>query len=192
MTNPARANLTVLHALPGRLRVHLPDRSEAELRRLVITLQAQPAVQSARANPLTGTVLVRFDTRALDTAALEALIRVSGRAPAAPRPRAVTRERRWEKRVALRRRSRPAPRGPTRPTTATPSPRPTRVIWPVIHLLFCASPIGLALHVGEVCWAVWPFVTRRRTRAPGVAARSFVRVGDASRQARDRRPSIAS
>jgi hypothetical protein len=29
MTNPAQANPTILHALPGRLRVHLPDRSEA-------------------------------------------------------------------------------------------------------------------------------------------------------------------
>ncbi len=43
---------------------------------------------------------------------------------------------------------------------ATPSRRPTRVLWPVVHLLFSASPIGLALHVGEVCWAVWPVVTR--------------------------------
>jgi len=190
MTSPAQANPTVLHALPGRLRVHLPDRSEAELRRLVIILQAQPAVHSARANPLTGNVLVRFDARALETAALEVLIRVSGRAPAAPRPRAVTRERRWEKRVALRRRPQPTPRGQTRPTTATPSPHPTRVIWPLIHLLFCASPIGLALHVGEVCWAVRPFMTRRGTRAPDVAAHALVR--DAGRRTRDRRWPIAS
>ncbi len=166
MTSPARAPATVLHALPGRLRVHLPPRSEAELRRLVITLQALPAVRSARATPLTGTVLVHFDARALDTATLEALICAPPRTPAASRTRGVARERRWEKRVALRRRSRPTSRGRTRATTATPPPRPTRVLWPLIHLLFCASPLGLALHVGEVCWAVWPFVIRRGTRAP--------------------------
>jgi len=170
--------------------MHLPARSEAELRRLVITLQALPAVRSAWANPLTGNVLVRFDERAMDTATLEALIRASGRTPAASRPGVVTRERRWEKQVALRRRSRPTSRGRTRPTTATPSPRPTRVLWPLIHLLFCASPLGLALHVGEVCWAVWPFVIRRGTRAPGVPVSPVV--GDNGRAARDRRWSIAS
>jgi len=78
MTSPARAPATVLHALPGRLRVHLPARSEAELRRLVITLQALPAVRSARATLLTGNVLVRFDERAMDTATLEALICAGG------------------------------------------------------------------------------------------------------------------
>ncbi len=192
MTTPARApaTATIRHALPGRLRVHLPDRSEAELRRLVRTLEALPAVRSARATPLTGTVLVRFDARAIDTATLESLICAPGRPPAASHTRGVARERRWEKRVALRRRSRPLSRGRTRATTATPPPRPTRVLWPVVHLLFSASPIGLALHVGEVCWAVWPVVTRRGPCAQGVAARTVVI--DNGRPTRDRRRSIAS
>jgi len=192
MMSPTRAPApaTVLHALPGRLRVHLPDRSEAELRRLVITLQALPSVRSARATLLTGNVLVRFDARSMDTATMEALIRARGRTPATPRPMVVARERRWEKRVALRRRPRPAPRGRTRPGTATPSPRPTRVLWPVVHLLFSASPIGLALHVGEICWAVWPVVSRRGTRANGTAARTAVI--DNGQPARDHRWSIAS
>ncbi len=167
MTSPARAPATILHVLPGRLRVHLPDRSEAELRCLVRTLEALPAVRSARATPLTGTVLVHFDPRAIDTATLEALICAPGRTPAASRTRVVARERRWEKRVALRRPSRLTSRGRTRSVTVTPSPRLTRVLWPLAHLLFSASPIGLALHVGEVCWAVWPVVTRGGTRAHG-------------------------
>jgi hypothetical protein len=60
----------IQHSIPGRVRIHLPhwpgqggDALEQRLRRC-------PGVRSARANPLTGTVLVHFDPRTTDQAAV--------------------------------------------------------------------------------------------------------------------------
>jgi calcium-translocating P-type ATPase len=53
----------VLHAVPGRLRVHLPEWSGREQRRLETSLHAVDGVRSARANPLTGNVVIEFDPR---------------------------------------------------------------------------------------------------------------------------------
>jgi hypothetical protein len=58
------------HSIPGRVRVHLPrwpghdaDAVERRLRRL-------PGVRGARANPLTRNVVIRFDRRLTDQAAV--------------------------------------------------------------------------------------------------------------------------
>jgi hypothetical protein len=82
MTAVARAQLCVIHALPGRVRVHIAcwagaDKSAVEdcLRRMVGVLRAQ-------ANPLTGNVLVFFDTAVTDQRNIMAMIRAL--APANP------------------------------------------------------------------------------------------------------------
>jgi hypothetical protein len=51
--------------------------------------------------------------------------------------------------------------------TADPSPDLSRVFWPLVHLIFAANPIGMALHVGEVLWAVAPLVGQRATPTTG-------------------------
>jgi cation transport ATPase len=56
---------SVVHSLPGRLRVHLP-RYTAHGRRLAGPIRRLPGVTRARANPLTGNVLIEFDPRATD------------------------------------------------------------------------------------------------------------------------------
>ncbi len=167
MSQPTHAVAALPAAPLGRLRLRPPGRSEAELRRLGTALAALPAVRSARVTPLTGSLLVHFDAGALDAATLHALVGGAGAAPPIPRSGGVACARRGADRVAaLRRRPRLTPRARPRPPAAATMPRPplTRVLWPVVHLLCAASPLGLALHVGEVCWAVWPFVHRWRPR----------------------------
>ena len=53
--------VTVEHVLPGRLRLRFPDRRRdtAFFEQLVSRLSQHPAVEEARANPLTGSLLVR-------------------------------------------------------------------------------------------------------------------------------------
>src|SRR5439155_3782729 len=68
--NAAVEEPRLLHALPGRMRVHLagwppegPCAAETRLRQV-------PGVLSVQANPLTGNVLVHFDTSATDAQAI--------------------------------------------------------------------------------------------------------------------------
>ena len=61
--------LWVIHALPGRIRVRLPGWSGRGHQRIEEQLRRLPGVVSARANPLTSTVLVRFDPGAITESA---------------------------------------------------------------------------------------------------------------------------
>ena len=56
--------LRLVHAVPGRVRLHLPGSSGQGLRHAEVQLRQMPGVRSARANPLTGNVLVYFDPAA--------------------------------------------------------------------------------------------------------------------------------
>ncbi|CAA9443468.1 MAG: FUPA24 P-type ATPase [uncultured Rubrobacteraceae bacterium] len=56
----------VVHAIPGRMRVHLPGWEGRGPRGLEARLRRVQGVSSARANPLTGNVLIRFDPAATD------------------------------------------------------------------------------------------------------------------------------
>ena len=56
----------LVHAVPGRVRLHLPGRSGQGLRHAEAQLRQVPGVRSAQANPLTGNVLVHFDPIATD------------------------------------------------------------------------------------------------------------------------------
>jgi Cu2+-exporting ATPase len=60
----------VLHALPGRVRLHLSGWSGEGRTALEDSLRRVPGVQYARANSLTGNVVIHFDPRAVDLSAL--------------------------------------------------------------------------------------------------------------------------
>jgi len=59
--------LQVMHALPGRLRVRLPVGDSVRGLAIEAGLRRASGVRDAHANPLTGTVLVRFDPSATNT-----------------------------------------------------------------------------------------------------------------------------
>ena len=56
----------LVHSLPGRARVHLPDWSGQDPRGLEAALRRQPGILSAQANPDTGNVLVRYSLGVTD------------------------------------------------------------------------------------------------------------------------------
>lgn len=56
----------ILHALRGRVRVHLDDWGGKGQQRIEARLRAVPGVRSAQANPLTGNVLVQYDSAQID------------------------------------------------------------------------------------------------------------------------------
>ncbi len=58
--------LEVLHALRGRVRVHLNNWSGRGQQRIEGRLRTLPGVRSAQANPLTGNVLVQYDPAQID------------------------------------------------------------------------------------------------------------------------------
>src|SRR3954470_2182497 len=67
----------IVHALPGRVRVHLPDWDGRGQRALEARLRGLPGVLSARANALTRNVLIRFDTEETDEEAVLAAVQAS-------------------------------------------------------------------------------------------------------------------
>ncbi|HEU4974864.1 MAG TPA: HAD-IC family P-type ATPase [Baekduia sp.] len=74
---------SVVHATPGRVRVHLADWSGEAPERLHAALRALPGVVDASARPATGNVVVRYDPAVTDAAALlDAVGRVDLSAPA--------------------------------------------------------------------------------------------------------------
>jgi cation-transporting P-type ATPase I len=66
---------TLVHALPGRVRVHLPGWSGEGQRALETGLRKLPGVESAQANGLTSNVLIRFDPSKVETGTLFARLR---------------------------------------------------------------------------------------------------------------------
>src|SRR2546430_14976 len=65
----------LLHALPGRLRVHLPRWRGGEQRGIERQLRALAGVRSVQVTPLTGNVLIRFDPAATNAQALLTALR---------------------------------------------------------------------------------------------------------------------
>ena len=62
----AVATPQVVHALPGRLRIHAPGWARADRAQLDERLRSLPGVEHVRASAATGNVLVRFDSSQLD------------------------------------------------------------------------------------------------------------------------------
>lgn len=67
----------IVHAIPGRVRVHLPDWDGRGQRGLEAHLRGLRGVLGARANPLTLNVLVRFDPAETDEESILAAARTS-------------------------------------------------------------------------------------------------------------------
>jgi len=67
----------LIHALPGRIRVHVPGLAGASERRLETHLRALPGVRSARANGLTSNILICFDPAMMDEQRLLTLVRTN-------------------------------------------------------------------------------------------------------------------
>src|SRR5205807_10187739 len=65
----------LLHALPGRVRVHLAGWPRERRCAVEARLRQVPGVCSVQANPLTGNVLINFDTTATDEQAILAVLR---------------------------------------------------------------------------------------------------------------------
>lgn len=65
----------LIHALPGRVRVHLPEWTGRGQRTLETRLRQVPGVRSAQANPLTGNLLVCFDPAVTDDQMVLAAVR---------------------------------------------------------------------------------------------------------------------
>ena len=55
------AQPSVIHTLPGRIRVHVPGFTGHDLRAVESRLRALPGVRGVQATPLTGNILLRFD-----------------------------------------------------------------------------------------------------------------------------------
>jgi hypothetical protein len=67
-------NLRILSQIAGRVRLHLPDELQGSLKRVEKHLDWLPGVQSVRANPLTGNILIHFDSQITTTEALTAWV----------------------------------------------------------------------------------------------------------------------
>ena len=65
----------LVHALPGRMRVHLARWPRAGQWAVEARLRQVPGVHSVQANPLTGNVLIHFDPTATDEQTLLAVVR---------------------------------------------------------------------------------------------------------------------
>src|SRR5437764_4798692 len=75
MSVTVREEPRLLHALPGRIRVHLPQWRGDGQRGIERRLRALPGVRSVQATPLTGNVLIRFAPAATNVQALLAALR---------------------------------------------------------------------------------------------------------------------
>ena len=72
---------SLVHSVPGRVRVHLPALTPQNRRELENALRHQPGIDSVQANPDTGNVLIRFAPGSLDG---PAVLRLASSALAAP------------------------------------------------------------------------------------------------------------
>jgi hypothetical protein len=139
---------TVIHALPGRIRVHLPDASAPGRDDVLALLEGALGLRSARLNTVTGNVLIRYDTALTDAAAiLFVLQRAPAASPAVTKNSVTTLPSLW---------------------TSVPLPDPGRVVLPMLHLVYSCSPIGATMHAGELAWAIGRSAGRARTAMPAL------------------------
>jgi len=70
MSMAVAAEPRLLHAIPGRIRVHLPDLSDQEVRAAESAIRRLPGVRAVEATPLTGNALVLYDRHATSADAI--------------------------------------------------------------------------------------------------------------------------
>jgi hypothetical protein len=74
MDVPKSVSPQILSLVPGRVRVHLPQWSGADARELEARLACVEGIHSARANSLTGNVLIHFDPQRLSIDRLRTIL----------------------------------------------------------------------------------------------------------------------
>jgi hypothetical protein len=57
------SSFTVVHSIPGRIRIHIPDWRNLELGALERRIRLVPGVRTVAVNSLTQNVLIRFDSK---------------------------------------------------------------------------------------------------------------------------------
>ena len=70
---------SLVHDVPGRVRVHLPELSTDNRRDLENVLRHQPGIQSVQANPDTGNVLIRFSPGLTDSRTVLGMVGAAAR-----------------------------------------------------------------------------------------------------------------
>jgi hypothetical protein len=73
----ANLNPRIKHAIPGRLRVHLPQLTAASVPHFETALRRVAGVRSVRASALTGNVLIHFDPQQIRQDQLLSLLRIA-------------------------------------------------------------------------------------------------------------------
>jgi hypothetical protein len=140
---PSGVAISVVHRLPGRLRLHLSNGSEDEREYLEQIIARARGVRSVRANSLTGNVLIHYDTASTDEPAVLDVVRnaliVAGRTARIESDAAVSGRGGYHA---------------VSPVTGRPAPDPSRIVMPVLHLVYSATPVGVAMHLGELAWAL--------------------------------------
>jgi copper chaperone CopZ len=76
----------LFHAVPGRVRVHVPALAGYSARSVEAQVRRVPGVRDVEANPFTGNVLVRFDPRATTARAILDALRTPGPGPDGSEP----------------------------------------------------------------------------------------------------------
>jgi hypothetical protein len=136
-------DMSIIHALPGRLRVHLPDRLGAEWEHIAEIVSMTRGVIGIHESRLTGNILIRYDGSLTDEwTILGTLGHALPSACRGGKPRSAVRL--------------PVRRTDVSATNASleGSRDPSRVVLPVLHLVYSCSLVGVTLHVGELTWAV--------------------------------------
>lgn len=140
---------SIIHSLPGRLRIHLADEPLDDKCNYLAVLGQERGFRSARIDRWTGNVLVYYDTAVTDEATILHALRPA-ELPTSPPPR-------------TRLGARTAVRGAERP-----QPDPIRVVLPVLHMVYSCTPVGAAMHLAELGWAVGRSAGRVRVAMPVV------------------------
>jgi|GEM_PF-5995416 len=135
--------ISVVHKLPGRLRLHLSDWSEDEREYLEQIIGRVRGVRRVRADSRTGNVLIHYDAAFTDQRAVLDGVRNAMILAGWPA--------RMESGTSISDRGayHALPR-----FAGHPAPDPGQIVMPVLHLLYSASPVGVALHLGEIARAL--------------------------------------
>jgi len=184
-TSRSGLEVTVRHAILGRLRLHVSQWPTGDPEYIEEIVARMRGVRSVRANRLTGNLLVYYNSAATNHQTLLNAVRTA--LLLAPSSIRILAGAGTDLRMA--------DEAPDSIHLAMPmlhlvyscSPlgvamhlgeigwaincrRPRGTVVPILHLICSFSPLGLVLHLGELVWALAPFASVRRTigQSPGV------------------------
>jgi hypothetical protein len=135
--------MSVIHALPGRLRLHLSDWSGEKPENLQEIIGSVRGVRDVRADSQTRNVLIHYYPAVTDQpAVLDGVQNSMFLAGWPTRMESGTINSDHDAYRALTR------------VAGDQAPDPSRIVLPVLHLVYSASPVGVAMHLGEITWAL--------------------------------------